>query len=270
MWSPKRPVAHIALSAQRIAVAQASNIWFSKNVKFEKIDCEPDDGREVWSSAVDGLERWLSVQRNKPTLHIVLSARFVRWQLLDWRPEVSHPKEIAAYAALRFKETYGKTVEDWQVRYASQPPGQTVPACAIDVALIDRLRTVCSNTGARLISISPYFSSALDRWSSSLKGEMCWLGVVETDCISLALLRNGRFLGLRSQRIDVPLREALPGLVTQMGIACGITDATVPIYLVGDGEVSSLPGDMAFTWLQSRTQQRKAPVQVGLHMALGM
>jgi len=282
VWSPSQHTVHVALSAQRVVIAQAPKMWPGSGVNFERIECAPDASSAptgsgapvaVWRPAVQALEKWLSVQRHAPALHIVLSARFVRWQLLEYRPELSRPAELAAYAALRFKDTFGHSAQEWQILHSPQPPGHAVPACAIDLALLDALRKLGSgkDVGARLLSVTPYFSAAFDRWRASLKDKACWFGVVEQDCVSLALLCNGNLLGLRLQRLDSALREVLPGLMAQMRIASGVADthaSVLPLYLVGDGEPPILHADMGLHWLRSKAQQ--APAQVGIRMALGV
>jgi len=227
-----------------------------RTADFDNIHCEPDAAGlqgEPWQQAVTALAQWLSEKGGKkPTLHVALAGRFVRWQLLPWQAEVTRPKELGAYAALRFHETFGKTACDWQVMHSPQPPGQTVPACAVDAALIAALRSTCDVAGARLATVVPHYACAFDRWRHALNKPSAWFGLIEPDCVSLGLLQGGRWLGLRSQRVDAHWREALPGMMAQMGIAVGLTEAAVPLYLTGNGDAPQPVPALDFTWLASQ------------------
>ena len=279
MWSLSQSNVHVALSAQRVVITQAPKRWPGSRANFERIACLPNAASTtdtsgvamaVWQPAVQALGKWLTGQGATPTLHVVLSAKFVRWQLLDYRPELSRPSELAAYAALRFKDTFDNSTQDWQITHSAQPPGHVLPACAVDSALLQALHKLCTDSGARLRSVAPYFSVAFDHWSASLKDKTYWFGVLEPDCVSLALVDKGNLLGLRMQRFDSALRDVLPGLMAQMRVTSGVAATSLPLYLVGDGEgeLPVLPAGTAAHWLRSSVQQ--VPQQDGVRMALGV
>jgi hypothetical protein len=260
VWSPRVQTWHAGLSAQRLLLAKPAGVWPGRPAACHRIGCAPGvEGGEPWRPAVTALAQWLAENGGrKPALHIVLSGRFVRWQLLPWRAELSHPKELAAYASLRFRETFGKPAEDWQVLHSPQPPGMTVPACAVDAALLAALRSTCDTAGAGLVAVTPYFAAAFDRWRRVLGKKTLWFGLIEADCVSLGLLRNGHWLGLRSQRADADWREALPGMMAQLGVSAGLSEASPPLYLAGSGEPPAPVAGLAFTWLQPKAQAQRA------------
>ncbi len=198
----------------------------------------------------------------------MLSGAFVRWQILAWRPELTRPAEVAAYARLRFTETFGKAARDWVVVNSPQPPGKAVPACAIDAAFMQALRTVCLDTGARLDRITPYFASVVDRWCPTLKSGLAWFGAIEPECVSLGLLRHGDWLGLHTQRVQDNWREVLPGMMARVGIAAGLAPAAAPLYLTGPGPRAVSDDGMPFVWLVPRDTM---PESAGAYrMALGV
>ena len=269
MWSPSSQTLQVALSAQRLIVAKAAGLWPGKLAVCDSINCAPGLQAEPWRPAVTALAQWLAEKGGrKPTLRIVLSGRLVRWQLLPWRPEVTQPKELATYALLRFRETFGKAADDWQVLHSLQPPGKAVPACAVDAALMEALRTTCEAAGARLATVTPYFSCAFDRWRDVLDKKAAWFGLIETDCVSLGLLREDNWTGLRSQRVDEDWRDVLPGMMAQIGIAAGLAEASPPLYLAGDSELPAPAVGLPFTWLQPKAQTARAVL--GWRMALGV
>ena len=269
MWSPSSQTLHVALSAERLIVAKSAGLWPGKLAVCDSINCAPQDQAEPWRAAVSALAQWLAKKGgSKPTLHIVLSGRFVRWQLLPWRPEVTRPKELATYASLRFRETFGKTADDWQVLHSPQPPGKAVPACAVDAALMEALRTTCETAGARLAAVTPYFSCAFDRWCNVLDKKAAWFGLIESDCVSLGLLRDGNWIGLRTQRVDEDWCDVVPGMMAQIGIAAGLAETSPPLYLVGDGEPPPPALGLSFAWLQPKAQASRA--MAGYRMAMGV
>ena len=269
MWSPRSPTLHIGLSAQRLTVAKTAGLWPGKLAVCDLIHCAEAAEAEPWRPAVTALARLLAEPGyRKPRLHIVLSGRFVRWQLLPWRPELTQPKEVSAYASMRFRETFGKAADDWQVLHSVQPPGKTVPACAVDAALMEALRNTCEAAGARLAGVTPYFACAFDRWRTALKGKTLWFGLIESDCMSLGLLQGDNWLGLRTQRLDGDWRDALPGMMAQIGISAGLADSSAPLYLAGSGEPLATSAGLSFVWLQPKAQT--TPAMVGGRMALGV
>jgi hypothetical protein len=202
---------------------------------------------------LDALAHWLAAHdAKKSTLHVVLSGRFVRWQLLPWRAELTQRSELATYATLRFREIFGKAADDWQILHSPQPPGKTVPTCAIDLALMQALRATCEAAGARLAVVTPYFASAFDHRRKALAGKTSWFGLIEADCLSLGLLQGGNWVALRSQRLDEDWRDVLPSMMVQMGIVANLADVQAPLYLVGEGGAQAPVPGLSFTWLASQ------------------
>ncbi|MGB4345985.1 MAG: hypothetical protein WBJ21_06275, partial [Burkholderiaceae bacterium] len=260
---------HVALSAERLAVARPVAWLPGKFTDGNVVEFAARGQTPVWQPAVAALARWLASKKGKKlALRLVLSGRFVRWQLLASQPEISRPDELAAYAALRFQENFGHAAQGWQVMHSLQPPGKNMPACAVDAALLEALRTTCESAGARLVSVSPYFAGAFDRWRHVLGKKTAWFGLIESDCVSLGLLRDGNWLGLRTQRVNEDWRDALPGMMVQTGISAGLPDPALPLYLVGDHEPPASATSLAFTWLQPKALTRDT--LPGLRMAMGI
>lgn len=269
MWSPKSLTLRIGLSTQHLVVVKARGIWPVSSESGEHINCTAEPQSEPWRPAVNAMAGVLAAQNHKRTnLHVVLSGRFVRWQLLPWRAGLSQSGELSAYASLRFREIFGKVAEDWQVLYAPQPPGKAMPACAVDTALMDALRSTCETAGVRLASVKPYFSSAFDQWRSFLGSKTAWFGLIEADCVSLGLLQGGDWRGLHTQRLDGDWRLILPGMMAQIGIASDLIESSPPLYLVGSGEAPKPTEGLPFIWLKPNSSSVQSVV--GHRLALGV
>jgi hypothetical protein len=199
------------------------------------------------------LRDWLSQQANKRLqLRVVLSGRFVRWQLLPWRSELSGRSETQAYAGVRFRETFGKLTEAWNILPVSMPPGKTAPACAVDQALIMALEAVCAEHGARLQLLTPYFSSAFDTWRGQLPDKAAWFGTVEADTCTLGLLQGGNWTALQTQRVFGDWREVVPAMMAQIGLASGLEVSNAHLYLAGTLAPQVARPDFSFSWLRPK------------------
>lgn len=280
MWSPSLPIVRIGLSQQGITVAHMSRFGLGPVARVERLPCDPAvtanathnptdaAARLPWRPALEQLGHWLDRQKGRRyQVQLVLSDRFVRWQILPWRVELSGVAERTAYAALRFRETYGRAAQDWSILPANLPPGQPAPAAAVDTALLEALRASCQSSGSRLQSIAPYYSSAFDHWRRIAKGPACWFGSVDTDTLTLGLLQGGRWTALQTQRLASDWRAPLPALMAQIALACAVPEATIPLYLCGDLSPPTPQPDLPFTWLSpQQLPDRTAP---GLRLALG-
>lgn len=255
MWFPEAPVWRIGLGEQRLVRTRHRGAWPRRSAAVDSLEWVPQQGTEPWRGAVSALAQLLGRQTpgaRAPRLRVVLSGAFVRWQILAWRPELSRPEEVAAYASLRFTETFGKAARDWDVLYSPQLPGKAVPACAVDAALVQALRTLCTDTGARLELVTPYFAAAVDGGCPALKSGPVWFGTIEPECVTLGLLRKGDWLGLQSQRVADNWRDVVPGMMARVAIAAGLAPASAPLYLTGPGPAQGRDGALPFVWLAPR------------------
>lgn len=275
MWSPEMKTLHVGLSTQRVVLATQRGLWRSRVTTCETLACEAAVG-EPWRATVEALAHWLAQERRKAlAVRVVLSERFVRWQLLPYREELSGAAEMQAFAALRFQEVYGKAAEHWQVQLTCQPPMRATPACAIDTALIDALRTACEAAGARLVAVTPYFSAAFDRWHTLFDRKAAWFGLVEPDCLTLALVQGGQWLGLHTQAVPGSVtatasgwRDLLPGLMTQLGLQSDLVGESPAVFLAGDANKPEPMAQLPWSWLQPASGGGEAGS--GWRLALGV
>lgn len=268
MWSPSATRWHVGLSAGKVARVTLAGAWRQRIGSFDELVCAPGTGEAPWLAATVELTRLLQDDTVRPrSVCIVLSGRFVRWQLLAWHPELARQEEVAAHARLRFAETFGTPANDWTVLHAAQPPRKAIPACAVDASLVQQLRAICLSAGTRLQSVTPYFSGAAQNWHRELAGKTAWLGVIESDWLTLGLMHQGGWVGLHAQRVDRDWAQLLPGMMTQIALAAGMADATWPVYLVGTGDVA--PASVAAAgWTRLQPAMAMPSGSPGCRMAL--
>lgn len=273
MWSAERPW-QIALAPQGATLLRRS--WRGAVLHTEHLPCSPSHAPAAaqdapWHDAVQALGEGLARQpRTKLTpraVRVVLSGHFVRWQLLPWRDALVHPRELAAYAGLRFREVFGTPAAQWQVAYAATAPGHAVAACAIDTALVAALRARCAAAGTRLVAVTPYASLAFGRWRRTVGQQPAFFGVLEPGHVALGLLEGGHWRSLRSARLPLEaprLGDALRRLLLQEGLVAGCDAGTVPLYLAGAREAPAAMEDLAFSWLRPRGVALPASTRMAL------
>jgi hypothetical protein len=254
VWFRNSEVLQVGLSQHWVCIARRPGAGQGAATVLEHIACENGlPANEPWRAPVDALSGWLTAQKHKNLeIKVVLSERFVRWQLLPWRAELSSLAEIQAYAEVRFRETFGKLAEGWNILPVALSPGRTAPACAVDQALLTALVDTCKEHGADLECVAPYFSSAFDTWRARLSGSTLWFGTVEQDICTLALIQDGNWTALQTQRSVSNWRGVLPAMVTQIGIASALEGPIAPIYLAGTLVPPLSTPDFAFSWLQPK------------------
>jgi hypothetical protein len=247
----------VGLAQQSVCIARPPRWGIGPATLLAQLPCTSEKGAsgtaEPWRAAVDALREWLSQQADKRVqLQVVLSGRFVRWQLLPWRSELSGRSETQAYAGVRFRETFGKLTDTWSILPVAMPPGKTAPACAVDQALITALEALCAEHGARLQLLTPYFASAFDTWRGQLPRNAAWFGTVEADTCTLGLLQGGNWTALQTQRVFGDWREVVPAMMAQFRLASGLDVSNAPLYLAGTLTPPVAKPDFSFSWLRPK------------------
>ena len=255
MLFAERPVLQVALLENRLVIGRSRQR--GRQPETHVVDVASADlHAPAWHPAVAALTAWLREHDLKRArLHVFLSSQLVRWQLLEWQPQLVRPLELEAYARLRFRATFGSAADSWRVVHTEPLPGRALPACAIDETLLSELDSLKSIGETSVASVVPYFSAAFDRWRSSVGQKMAWFGVAEPGSLTLGLLHRGVWHGLRSARLtDASAsgwRSVLPALQAQIQLASGLDLSKEPptVYLVGCGAESGRSSDPRLVWL---------------------
>lgn len=246
MWSPELGHWQAALSERRVALAYGRPWGRPRPVGEGFKPCLPLDDKPAWFAAVDTLSGWLAeqAQRRRP-VRVVLSGRFVRWQLLPWNDDLARPLEWQAFARARMREAFGPAADQWTVRYAMGRPGRALCVAAVDAALIDALRAACDAAGMALQAVAPYLSTAFAHWQRRIDRRGAWFAVHESDHLSLGLVRGGDWLSLSGCRVDAHWREAMHRSMAQSAILAGVDASALPVYLVSHAGASQQTAEVA-------------------------
>jgi len=175
---------------------------------------------ESWRASLDTLAAALREQRAPPgRVEVVLSDHFVRYALIAWSESLVADSERLAFARLAFRDVYGHAADGWDVCVDEQPAGQASFASAVDRALVAGIRDVVSLAGGRLGAVRPALAECLNHHRRALKEPEFCIATAEPGRISLAFRSRAGWQAVRSRRIDGPLAETLPTLLTQEAVA---------------------------------------------------
>lgn len=262
MLFAERPELRVALLENRLVIGREGRSGSTAADSAEVMELAPATAQvAAWQPALAALGGWLRErQLKRAKLQVFLGGQLVRWQLLEWQPQLASPQELKAYVQLRFRATFGAAADGWRVVHAEPVPGRALAVCAIDEALLAELKSLQDAVGATVVSVVPYFSAAFDRWRGSVGQHTAWFGVTEPGVLTLGLLRSGVWHGLRSVRHagSADWRAALSALQAQLQLASGVdlAEQPAPVYLVGCNAELQDRSDPRLVWLSPESGGR--------------
>jgi hypothetical protein len=205
VWSVEPQPWHVGLSESWVAIAPPRGLLVRSAVSnTEQVlhSTAEADGSPSWQPSVALLTDWLGKGDGRRSLRIHLSARFVRWLLVPWSPQLASKQEVHAYAQLQFRATFGEAAVGWRLGLPQPSPGQPLLVCAVDEALMSTLEQYNAIDGVTVQHIGPHFSAAFDYWRGRMRRKSLWFMVAEPDSFTLALSHGGLWRGVRTQRLS--------------------------------------------------------------------
>jgi hypothetical protein len=228
---------------------------------------------QPWRPALLALEAALpGVAKRRTAATVILSNQFLRYLLVPWQAALANAQEDLSYTRHCFTKVYGKAALQWEVRLSHQAPEKPRLAGGVDAELIEGLRSVFARQGIELRSIQPHLMAAFNGARRRLRHRSAWLALVEPSHLCLALLREGHWSRVRSQRIDSTSRQELPRIIEREAFLAD--DSAVPrdVYIghlgAGDLVLPELDG-WQFHPLNPGAAGGSPPAQGG-HFAMAM
>ena len=151
-----------------------------------------------WAGAADALEQLLARPGRRGELAVVLGEHFAHYTLVPWSDAIGTPDELTSYARICFEEIYGSDAAGWAVQLSPDAAGQPRLAVAIAQGLLERLATLATTAGLRLVSVQPYLMSAFNRLCRPLAGDDFLFLLAEPERSCLLVARDGRWVTVRS------------------------------------------------------------------------
>lgn len=165
------------------------------------------------------------------TLQILVSSHFVRYLLVPWRAEVTHPEEFAAYVRICCDQTYGVASAGRSLRTSAEKEGGPRLTAAMDTALLEALSQAGGAGPLRLASVQPYLAAAYNRLSRHLPRKQFIFFVAEPGRSCLLVASQGRWRSVRaSASEDQP--HTIAALIEREARLLGLGDDEVPPVFV--------------------------------------
>jgi hypothetical protein len=219
-WLKKKPL-RIGLGAQRLMVSGA-----------KPLELAAGDG---WRPALDALPEVLKAHRGREAA-LVLADQFVRYALLPHNDAVKSAEQWLALARHRFGALHGAAAAEWDVKVTETAPLGPRLACAVDRELVEGLASIFVPSQVRLVSVQPFLVAAFNRIRQTVGNGSCWIVVEEPGRLTLALIRRGAWVAIRSRRSDERWRLVLPEILEREGAFLGLDEPCTRVIVCAQGE----------------------------------
>ena len=219
LWRNKK--LRIGIAPDRIHLTGAKSVELAAN-----------DGS--WTEPVAALGAALAGRKGEAA--VVLADQFVRYALLPHNEALKTPEQWQALATHRFSALHGPRAAEWQVTVTETSPLGPRIACAVDRALITRLAEVFTAAGLHLASVQPFLVAAFNRIRKTVGNGSCWIVVEEPGRLTLALLRRGMWLAIRSRRVEKGWRHVLPEILERESAFLGLSDPVTRVIICSQGQ----------------------------------
>ena len=202
----------VSLSAERLVLGAHARGLRPGRARANVVPVQPRPNGPEWGAALEALPQALADVRDHD-VSVVLADQFVRYVLLPWNPALKNDEQWLALARHRFAAVHGAAAAEWELRFTETAPNGPRLACAMDRELMAELAAKVAAAGLRLVSVQPFLVAAFNRIRGAIGGGSCWLVIEEPRRLTLAFIRQGVWLAVRSRRADAGWRAALPELI---------------------------------------------------------
>jgi len=131
----------------------------------------------------------VSKQIEAKSVRFIISNHFARYISIPWQDGVVAREEWIALAEHAFRESFGKLVENWEVRVSLKTFGKPVVSCAIDQSLLDNLQLISVENKWKITSIEPFLMTLLPK--ISIQNTNTWILLGEPERVMLVQYHDG-------------------------------------------------------------------------------
>ena len=181
----------------------------------QTVRVDPAFGAEPWEGAIGALRTAAAAWRKEAVaISVILSNHFVRYVLVPQSDGVHGAEEELALARYYFVKVHGEPSRSWDIRLSAPVARGPRIACAIDAGLLKSLRECLPREARpRLVSVQPYFASALNAWRAQFPASGTWLLLVEPERACLALFSGRSWVAVQNVRGEYPDADAWAQLI---------------------------------------------------------
>lgn len=183
-----------------------------------------------WQSALERLTQLFEEPEwQNAEVNIVLSNRLVRYTTLLFSEQLKDYSEQEAFTKYSLTQTFGATVDQWDLRIQHGKTGAPSLVSAVDDALLEGLRQACSAHKLKLHSITPYLMPVFNHYHKSINSDPAWLVINEPGYSLLALLSGGEFVTINGVSHDN--MGELPILLDRENLAGSSAEPCKSVYI---------------------------------------
>jgi len=219
----------IYLHPEQVVMVRQSGL-FKCRVTAKKVLPVSVQGEYPWSGALAVLETALKQPEwQQARVTVIFSGDFMRYRVAPWDGRLT-AEEQEALLRHRFEEVYGDGMHTWRLSVADAGYGKQCLVCAFDPRLMAALQDIFLRSKARLVSVKPLLMTAFNRWRRQIKGGGAWLVLAEKSHLTIALLQNGEWRGIRSKACEPGWEDTLGLLLEREALQLGVDAAEFPVY----------------------------------------
>ncbi|HSI95449.1 MAG TPA: hypothetical protein VK938_05110 [Methylophilaceae bacterium] len=183
--------------------------------------CEPVRSQEPWRAGLEQLGGLLKQSGRRLPLTVVLSNRLARYRIVPAPRPFMADKDVEALLRHSFREVYGEAAERWSMRANPLPGRDTVVGCAVDTALLDELKGLCSSLSIPLASAQPDFMTGFNQARKLVRRKaVCFVQIEPGHCV-LGLIRDGAWQSINAVAVGTHWHEELPSMVRREMLVAG-------------------------------------------------
>lgn len=215
----------ITISPERISLLKLGRGLKPKLLAKHDEVIDVSGKQPAWQVALERLDAILTQPEwQDAEIDIVLSNRLVRFAVIPFAAQLKDYSAQEAFARYSLIQTYGPVAGQWELRIQHGKAGKPWLVCAMDKALLDRLRQTCTANQLQLRSVTPYLASVFNRHFSAFRNEAAWLVVNEPGYSLFSLLHGREFVavsGVYHDSVqDIPLLLDRENLTSALDVPC--------------------------------------------------
>jgi hypothetical protein len=145
---------------------------------------------------------------------VVLSDCWARYAVVPWVSALRSRAEQLEHARQILANTYGDAVSGWELVLSDSPPQRTRVACTMPAELLERIRAISLQHGARLASMQPQLTVAYESWRHLLPARGAWFVSVGEGTLAAARIGARAWERVHSVRVGADWARELRRLHT--------------------------------------------------------
>lgn len=203
----------------------------NKRVVAKQVVAIASPGEHLWSGVLAALQTSLrQPEWQQARAMVTLSGKFARYRVVPWELRLTQEERIALLRH-QYEELYGEDMRGWQLVTAQAGFGKQGLACAIDTRLMAAVQDTFARSSVRLTSVRPYLMAAFNQWRRDIGGQGAWLILAEHSLLTIALLQNGEWRGVRSHACASGWETSLELMLAREALHHGVDATRLPVYL---------------------------------------